>query len=263
MLAFFAIIWYNIKEYIFLSIVLERLLAMKYRIAVCDDEEFCRTGLAEVIRENGFFKCEVSVYSGAQQLINDITINHNIPDILIMDVQLKDIDGIEAVRSIQKKLRMMKIIYISGNYFNSERIFATVPSGFLVKPIGKQKLIEAILRVIEEVDKVRNETITISCGDKTLRSAKIDVKYLESRGRKITVYRRDGKNEEFIGKLDDVEISANDFFRIHQSFIVNFEYVEKIEGGFAFLDEDIKLPISRTRAKDVGAAFASYLGGLV
>lgn len=236
---------------------------MKYRIAVCDDEEYCRSGIAEAVRENGFFECEVSAFSSAQQLINDMNINHNIPDILIMDVQLKDIDGIQAVKEIQSKHRLMKIIYISGNYFNSERIFDTQPSGFLIKPIEKRKLIETLLKTIDKIASDKSDVVTFSCGEKSQRYFAKEVPYIESSGRKIIIHGHNKTNGEMIGKLDDLRISSEDFFRIHKSFIVNFGFVEKLDCGFACLCGDIKLPISRTRAKEVGEAFAKYLGGLV
>ena len=84
--------------------------------------------------------------NSCQELIGMIELNERVPDILIMDVNLKDGNGIETVKEIQQLHPKLKVIYLTGIIDYATSIFETNPAYFLVKPISKSPYIYLLLK---------------------------------------------------------------------------------------------------------------------
>ena len=88
--------------------------------------------------------------------------------------------------------------------------------------------------------KIKHENITIQTKD---------LLYIYSQGRYLYVVCRDIEYV-MIGKLDDVSLQLNHrFYRIHQSYVVNIDQIDKITSSHCFVGQTVKLPISRGRFK--------------
>ena len=95
-----------------------------------------------------------------------------------------------------------------------------------------------------------------------------DIVYFESRNRMVYIYFRDNSFEHFYGKLNDVEKELTNsrqyFLRTHQSFLVNYDYIKKMNffnvtvsiGG-----KEIELKISEDRQKEVRRQLCEIAGG--
>ena len=85
-----------------------------------------------------------------------------------------------------------------------------------------------------------------------------DVVYFESRNRVVHIFLRDGSTAYFYGKLNNVEKelanSRRYFLRIHQSFLVNYDYITKMNFSNITIHmngKEIELKISEDRQKEV------------
>lgn len=102
-------------------------------ILVCDDDLSIANSIAKYIKNK--FKHEVFVSINREEALNVIH-SENI-DLLIIDIVLKDDNGIFLAEDIQKNQSNIKIIFITG-YGNVyyENIYEHIaPQGFLEKPI--------------------------------------------------------------------------------------------------------------------------------
>lgn len=77
-----------------------------------------------------------------------------VPDLILMDINLPDIDGIEATTRIkaQPKLAHIPIVALTANamYGDEERILAGGCDGYLSKPVSKSKLVEVVKQYLHE-----------------------------------------------------------------------------------------------------------------
>jgi len=120
----------------------------KIRILLVDDHSLMRDGMASLLRQVEDFEVVGSLGSG-EDAVNQISeIN---PDVLLMDIFMKGMSGIEATRWIKEQNPSVKIILISMES-NKENISAGIKSGidgFLPKNADKESLLAGIRSVMK------------------------------------------------------------------------------------------------------------------
>lgn len=116
------------------------------RIAIVEDNKTIRESLAEFVQADPEFRCVCACGSGGEALK---TIPRHQPDIVLMDIQLPDISGIECTAQLKQLLPSVQIIMVTV-YEDTERIFKALrvgASGYLLKRDTPEELIAAIREV--------------------------------------------------------------------------------------------------------------------
>src|SRR5258708_3133861 len=132
--------------------------ADKIKIVLVDDHNLVRDGIAGMLRQVDNFQIVGSLDSG-EQLLSDFK-NLN-PDVIVMDIIMKGMTGIETTRWIKERASKIKVILLSTEIkkdFVAGGIQAGI-DGYLPKDIEKNILIEAINKVYAG-EKYFNEAIT-------------------------------------------------------------------------------------------------------
>src|SRR5258708_15951408 len=132
--------------------------ADKIKIVLVDDHNLVRDGIAGMLKQVDNFQIAGSLESG-EQLINDF--RNLTPDVIIMDIVMKGMSGIETTRWIKERASKIKVILLSTEIkkdFVALGIQAGI-DGYLPKDIEKHILIEAINKVYAG-EKYFNEAIT-------------------------------------------------------------------------------------------------------
>lgn len=123
---------------------------MKLRIAIAEDNHF----LAKAIREKLSFFEDISVKFVAKngaELIGKLAEDQRV-DVILMDIQMPEMDGIKATEIIKNQHPQIKIIMLTV-YDDDEYIFKSIKAGangYLLKEIEAQKLYNSILEVIND-----------------------------------------------------------------------------------------------------------------
>lgn len=89
-----------------------------------------------------------------------------------------------------------------------------------------------------------------------------DILYIEVLNRKVIIHSEKG-NSETRQTLSEIKSSLDldMFYQCQKSFIVNLDYINKIKGYTAVLDNGEDIPIGRTKYKDLKEKFFWHLGG--
>ncbi|WP_431163011.1 response regulator [Flagellimonas beolgyonensis] len=120
----------------------------KIKLAIVDDNTF----LARAIREKlGYFNdldIKYMVYNGSE-LLAKLEKNHNL-DLVLMDIEMPVLDGIETVRIMKQKYPHIKVLMLTV-FDNDENIFNAIRAGadgYLLKEIEGKRLYNAITETL-------------------------------------------------------------------------------------------------------------------
>lgn len=120
-------------------------------LIIVDDEMIERKAMKKFIEESFSHMKVVGEAANGRVAIEQAKIHK--PDVMIMDIHMPGIDGLEAIRQILLELPQTKFIMVSA--FNSfEYAKEAMKQGvkeYILKPSNKQETIEAILRVEKEI----------------------------------------------------------------------------------------------------------------
>lgn len=128
-----------------------------YKVLIADDEYFIRYGLEQIIKweEYGIEICG-SVSNGLEAL--EVIIKEK-PDLIITDVKMPEMNGLELLSEIKKRDIQTKVIVISG-YNDFDYVKETLVYGvenYILKPIDEDELSETILNAIAKIETEKNQ----------------------------------------------------------------------------------------------------------
>lgn len=231
------------------------------RIAVCDDNNDVCKYIKQVLV--GKYKKNVSVfiYNDAEKLLEDYTEKKDtkIADILLMDIEVAGVNGIDVVAQVQKIYSEMKVIFITGYIQYSTDIFRATPSSFLVKPLDPVKLIEAIDKLMMQIQEEDKDCFVISFKSRVFKIKLSDIMYFESDQRTIIVH---GRHESWTiyRRLDEIQEEVPDYFlRCHQSYLVNMNEIKGIKSLRIELYNGAVVLISRPKHREAKERFLEYI----
>ena len=233
-----------------------------FEVFVCDDDinitEFLKFFIMKHFGEN----YKVVTMNRCQDLISMIEMGERVPDILIMDINLKDGNGIETVKHLQKLHPKLKVIYLTGIINYATAIFETNPAYFLVKPINENNLKDAITKVSNEIEFEKSDSIVVKTKGSEIILYRREIMYVESQGRKLILYMTNGRKNEIYEKIDVIQEQLGaTFIRSHKSFLINMKYITERTNKEFYLSDGKVLPISKPNLKEAKIKFISYLGG--
>jgi DNA-binding NarL/FixJ family response regulator len=116
------------------------------RVAVVEDDDWVRENLAEQLDLAPGFRCAGRFRTGEEALDR---LPANPPDVVLMDINLPGLSGIECVRRLKGRLDSTHILMLTV-YEESDRIFESLragASGYLLKRTSWAELLEAIVQV--------------------------------------------------------------------------------------------------------------------
>ncbi|ADQ05378.1 response regulator receiver protein [Caldicellulosiruptor owensensis OL] len=119
---------------------------MAKRILIVDDAAFMRMMLKDIITKNGYEVAgEAENGAKAVEMYKELK-----PDLVMMDITMPEMDGIQAVREIKKIDPQAKIIMCSA-MGQQAMVIESIQAGardFIVKPFQAERIIEAIKKVL-------------------------------------------------------------------------------------------------------------------
>jgi DNA-binding LytR/AlgR family response regulator len=226
-----------------------------YRIAICDDEELTCFELESYlinISQKLQILIEIDIFYTGHQLC-DFLSDKNSYDLIFLDIELGDFDGIETGDFIRNQLvdKNTLIIYISSKEQYAMKLFKIGTFDFLIKPLTIKTVQQVFLRVINQLNKV-NSVFIYSIGKSSYRVKLNDILYFHSNLRKISIVTPTEK-KDFYGRLSDISRSLQNFLfiQIHKSYLVNLNHVIRHTYEELELDNNTLLNISKTYRKKV------------
>ena len=225
-----------------------------YNIGICDDGVNTCASLEKMVllyAEKNKLKMITEVWYTGEELCTFLEQGGHL-DILFLDIELFNLSGIEVGDFIRNRMedRGMQIIYISGESSYAQRLFKSQPMDFLVKPITQQQIEDSLALAVKLIEK-STEKFEFQNGRVYYYISYSDIVYFESVGRKIKIVAA-GAEKEFYGEIGDLDKKLpKEFFRIHQSYVINKTHVLRYTYEIVEMDNGTMLSISKAYRKQV------------
>jgi two-component system LytT family response regulator len=229
------------------------------RVVVVDDEEPARMALRQDLEsiEGVTIVAECANGFEAVKAVSEVA-----PDLLLLDVQMPKLDGFDVLELVG---RDVPVVFVTAYDAFALRAFEVHAVDYLLKPVRRERLVEAIdrararqakpvpaaLRAAVRPPGTPLERVVIRDGANVhvLPVEKID--YVEAQDDYVS-FRTAGRSHLKEQTLSDLEqqLDGRRFVRVHRSYIVNIERIAKVElyakdSRIAILQDGTKLPVSR------------------
>ena len=157
------------------------------KILICDDQAIVRDGLAMMLKLETDMEVVSTAEDGAMAL--DMVTRYK-PDLVLMDLKMPVMNGVEATRQIKKHFPEVKVLVLT-TYSDDEWVFDAIragASGYLLKDTAREELIKAIRgtingktyvdpsiagKVLEKVTSTQTQTATHITGKLTDRELEV------------------------------------------------------------------------------------------
>lgn len=215
-------------------------------IAICDDELYMLNHLKENIQsymKQNNLSYNIDIFDKAE----DLLCNHEKFSIIFLDIQMKDINGIQIARKLRACGNDCFIVFVTVlNEFVYDA-FEVDAINYLIKPLSNEKLYKTLDRIVMKLENNENNYITVQKGYSYWRLKISDILYCEVIKRKIYVHLKK-ETIDYYGTIDNLERSLpTNFFRCHRSYIINLQSVYGYENGNAVIENGDRIPVSRLR----------------
>jgi len=232
-------------------------------VAICDDDmeelRIISTFISKNI-EDQKISFKVTQFNEGLDLVEHMSSSKENFDIIFLDVYMKASHGMDIARKIREFDKECEIIFITSSKDHAIDSYEVGASYYILKPINEEKLSVAIKMAIEGLDK-ENKQIVIINKRGSYRVLYKDILYAESKARLVNIYLKSGELITFYSKLEDLfkDLGDDRFLKSHKSFVVNMDYILKIEENRIFIFNNIIVPISSANITVIKGIYFKYL----
>lgn len=215
-------------------------------VAICEDERYILEELRKKVEKyinRKSLDASIKTFMSGEELLKA----KKKFDIILLDLMLPGIDGLEVARQISCRSR---IIFVTSYREYAVEAFDANAVHYLVKPVTEERLFSALDRAVNQTEQMDNQALTLIKSGKTQVIFIRDILYCEVFNHQVRIHTVHGTYDYF-GTLDMLETKLDErFFRCHRSFVVNMSCVAGQEKGVAILTNGEKIFISRRKQTD-------------
>ncbi len=234
------------------------------RIAIVDDDkktnEMIRQYVGQYATESGK-RIETTCFYDGDEIVQNYKLEY---DVILMDIEMKFVDGLSAAKEIRAVDPDVVIIFITNMANYAIQGYEVNALDYVLKPLNYFSFSEKLNRAIERMDKHDKNYITITI-DRGLKKVDVSqIRYIESQGHKIIFHLAGKEYLTYNVTMKELEekLAKHHFYRCNKGYLVNLEYVEGIEDGCAIIEGE-QIQISRLKKNAFWEALTNYIGDKV
>jgi len=232
---------------------------MNFNIAIIDDNSIDTEYVAGLVKnwsETTDHTVHIQKFSSAEAFLFHYT-EHKDYDILLLDVEMGQMDGVTMAKTIRKENETIQIIFITGYSDYISEGYEVSALHYLMKPVKQDKLFEVLNRAIEKISK--NERILYLDIDREMVCVPFhEIRYLEVRQNYVTIHSK--QNYTVKKTLSEFEADLDErFFRAGRSFLINLTYIQKVTRKEVWLTDNTVIPLSRGLYESLNRAIITHV----
>ena len=208
----------------------------KYNVMIVDDEFLAQKLLQDYVSKVEMLQL-VATCSNAFEAIEALKSNR--VDIMLLDIQMPDLTGLELVKSLNKK---PAVIFTTAYSEYAVDAFNLAVSDYLLKPFDFPRFVQAISKAIGNVkpqpeaspkaDTISksNDFITVKADYKLYKINYDDLLFIEGQHEYVTFHTTERRITALFALKDLEELLPKErFVRVHKSYIVSFKHIQDLD----------------------------------
>lgn len=226
---------------------------MYIKISICDDSAAERERISSLVSGWALAsgtEITLNQYSSAEEFL--FSYEDCKPDILLLDVEMPGLNGVELAKKLRAQNRIIQIIFITAYSDYISEGYEVAALHYLLKPVETEKLFKTLNRAVERV--IRDcRSIALETADGTFVTPLYEVRYLEACKNYVTVHAERDYTvrrtlSDFSGDLDSRFIKAG------RSFIINLLWIKRVSKTEIELKTGEIIPIPKAAFETVNRA---------
>lgn len=240
-----------------------------YRIAICDDEaprrEDVRQLLIALSVKSGI-DFETQPFESGEELVAHYENGGEPFHILILDIEMKELTGIDTARKLRDMRRLSEqIIFLTSYAEYMLESFDVITFQYLIKPVDPAVFEEKMLKLLRYFEEKEREILIVKSAEGDLVLHHDEIIAIEAANSltvknklKITTTREVHDARGLISSYAEA-LKSGRFLQIHRSILINLSHVHKFAGSRVVMSNGIELPIGRSKIKEVKDACTRFM----
>jgi len=246
----------------------------KIKVMIAEDEWLARKELSYLLTQEEDLELLPEAVNG-KELLELITQWE--PDVIFMDIQMPELDGMKAAKLLQSAAPQSLIVFTTAHDDHAVEAFGLNALDYLLKPYSHERLKETLTRIRQK--RLTQESLStppkkslmasktgkwnkllITDGEKHILLDPETILYAEIEEKTTHLYTTTNRSYMTKMSLNELEnkLTGYPFFRPHRSFLVNLNQIEELvpwfNGAFNIIlkhDKRTQIPVSREMAKEL------------
>ncbi|HIU76982.1 MAG TPA: response regulator transcription factor [Candidatus Pelethocola excrementipullorum] len=233
------------------------------KITIVEDEKEYVQILQNYLKryeEENDVKFHITVYQDGLDIVSEYKPEH---DIILLDIQMKHLDGMKTAEKIRKLDEDVIFIFITSTVQFAVQGYLVDALGYVLKPVpylAFSKIMEKAVKQLRHKQEKAYLSFEVDGGHMRLDTSLIY--YIESQNHNVLIHSEKG---DFLTQkpLKNIEesLSSKGFSRCHNAYLVNLEHATGIQQNNVILSEGTAVGISRARKKAFMDSLTDYIGG--
>lgn len=231
------------------------------RIAIVDDEpssiEQLKNYILQYQRERGW-EISIASFTDGDEIVENYKAEY---DIILLDIEMKFMDGMTAASVIRENDPEVIIIFITNMAQYAIKGYTVNATDYVLKPVSYFSFSQSLDKAIGRINRKVSNFIAVGIKGGTVKLNIADICYVESQGHRLIFYTR---TEEYVTFATMKEIEEKlqyfHFFRCNKGSLLNLAFVDGVQDGCVIINGE-RLAISRARKKEFMEELTNYLGG--
>jgi two-component system LytT family response regulator len=206
-------------------------------------------------------------------------IHKYMPDVVFLDIEMPHMNGFDMLEQFDKLF--FDVVFCTAYDQFAIKAFRYSALNYLLKPVDPDDLketirrleekksapsqgqIELLLQNIRQTNKPGVQRIALTTGDGMIFVPTTDILYCEAESNYTAVVLEGGKKilvSKVLKEIDEA-LAGPDFFRIHNSFLININRIKKFvrgDGGYVVMEDGASVSISRSRRQEFMELFSKF-----
>ncbi len=236
------------------------------KIAICDDDERELTKTCELCRSFTAGHKEMGIliesFSSGAALLEHMSNGKKSYDILLLDIYMPQMTGMELASSLRKKKDDCQIIFLTTSMEHAIEAFSLHATHYLVKPYTSEQLEDALNKAISVLEKNNKANILLKTSTGLQRVNLKDIIYSETEKHIQNIHLEEGKALQIritCNELFDMLCWDSRFYKCGSTYIMNLDKIKEITAKHILFENGDELPMQRRQYKELLNLYTQYL----